>query len=287
MANISQTPIRRKEKGKFMSTSSEQPTSDSFELPPETPAVPALPSPPAGSVVLSTPVRDAMSALNPLMRQAFVLTTQGMPPKTIIDEVGISRTTLHHWKKYNPKFRAALSAWHQDQVQSTQLGVVSMLPDAVETIRKEIKHDAKLAFKVVEKAGGFAPPPTGCISPKQVRQEIKLELRREKLRARKRLEKVHVQEVNQRAQELEDKIEADRIDKIRKMDPAEVHRQREMNARIERMAEDLRAARKIDPDYVLDAKVVRAMLNPEEFQEERIKEQQQRKNAGEALNGHA
>jgi hypothetical protein len=255
-----------------MSTSSEQPKSDSIIAPPESTDVPALASPPTAAALQRTPLRDALATLSPRMRQAFVLTTHGISSKAIIDEVGISRTTLHHWKKYNPKFRAALNAWHQDQVQSAQLSVVAMLPEAIESIREGIKLDPKLAFKLVEKSGGFAPAPAGCISPKQVRQEIKLELRREKLRTRERAEKLRLQEVDQRAQELEDKLEATRIDNMRKMDPQEVLRAREMSARMDELVAQQREARKWDPDFKLDTNYIRAVLYPEEFTKEKVKE---------------
>jgi hypothetical protein len=99
---------------------------------------------------LSTPQQMALTAL-----------TEGKTLALAAEHAGVSRTTLWHWMKTQPKFVEAYEAWQQELRESARARLLKIADKAAEIIAQAIAcGDARIALRILHDLGILSDRPT-------------------------------------------------------------------------------------------------------------------------------
>jgi hypothetical protein len=151
-------------------------------------SVTAIPHPPDSTSADAIHARDqapafsaeeaAAMALSPIQRLALEKMVTGYTLVASATAAGVTRSTLYRWLKNDSKFQAAYNAWQQDAVTSAKTRVMAMADDAVATVARAVKSDARLAFGVLKTVGILDRAAVGSTDSEEIDTQRQVEEQR-------------------------------------------------------------------------------------------------------------
>jgi transposase-like protein len=109
--------------------------------------------------------------------------------KTIAEtarSAGVSRTTIYHWLRHDPVFRAAYNQWHDQLEEGCRSRLMTLTDKATDAIEKALENgDARAALQLLKGMGMIRHKIVGPTDAEEIRMRDEIE-REEKRIALKR-----------------------------------------------------------------------------------------------------
>jgi hypothetical protein len=88
---------------------------------------------------------------------------------------GVTRWTLHHWLRHDPRFQSAYNAWQLDAITRVRTKLLGMADAAADSVAKALPSDPRLAFSMLKALGTLDRTTPGSTNPEEVEQVMELE----------------------------------------------------------------------------------------------------------------
>jgi hypothetical protein len=130
------------------------------------------------------------SPLSPAQKLAIFSLASGARDEEAARTAKVSRETVSRWKNRNPHFQAALNKLQLQVWEGHQTKLLSVVSDAIETIKEAVKKNPSIAMKILEKCRGLneIEPPTGPTTVDGILRRVALKRAQEELTEMRRKE---------------------------------------------------------------------------------------------------
>ena len=99
--------------------------------------------------------------------------------KTIAEtarSAGVSRTTIYHWLRHDPVFRAAYNQWHDQLEEGCRSRLMTLTDKATDAIEKALENgDARAALQLLKGMGMIRHKIVGPTDAEEIRMRDEIE----------------------------------------------------------------------------------------------------------------
>ena len=102
----------------------------------------------------ASPLSEEMMGLSPKQQLALQALMAGKNYSRAAFAAGVTRHTLHRWRRNEPRFAAAMTSWQTNAVTAAQAQLLEVSEEAVQTIADAVgSGDARVAMEVLRSLG--------------------------------------------------------------------------------------------------------------------------------------